>query len=71
MYRYMDVATESRSLQPRIREVSRARAPDSPLPGEDTDIRTARPENNTPADCGLLLYNSYSGSTHRELYNVT
>ena len=70
MHPYMDVATESRALRPRIRKVSPARAPDSPLPGEDMDIRTARPENNTAAGCGLLLYNSDSIGTKRGLYRA-
>jgi hypothetical protein len=30
----MDVAADSRALRPRIRKASRARAPDSPVPGE-------------------------------------
>ena len=43
-----DIATEARALRPRIREASRARVPDSPSAGEHKDVRTARPENNSP-----------------------
>jgi hypothetical protein len=31
-----------------VRKASRARAPDSPVPGEHMDVRMARPENKSP-----------------------
>jgi len=40
----MDVATDSKALRLRVRKASRARAPDSPSPGEDMAVRTARPD---------------------------
>ena len=33
-------------------------------------MENTRPENNTPAGCGLLLYNSYSFGTKRGLYRA-
>jgi hypothetical protein len=43
-----DIATEARALRSRIWEASRARVADSPSAGEHKDVRTARPENNSP-----------------------
>jgi hypothetical protein len=45
---HRDVATDSRAPWPRIRKASRARAPDSPSPGEYMDVRTARPDREEP-----------------------
>jgi hypothetical protein len=42
--RYRDVATDSTGLWTRVREASRSRGPDSPLPDEDMGIRTAQPD---------------------------
>jgi hypothetical protein len=44
-----DVATDSNASRPRVRKASRARAPDSPVPGEDMDVRMARPDGEAPA----------------------
>jgi hypothetical protein len=44
---HMEVATDE------VREASRARAPDSPVPGEHRDMRTARPTENSDGREGV------------------
>ena len=48
-----EVATDSKAPWTRIREASRARAPDSPVPGEHRDMRTARPDEEHELDSRL------------------
>jgi hypothetical protein len=51
--RHMDVATDSKALWTRVREASRARAPDSPSPG---DGRVSRmPANATTGRSGRTV----------------
>jgi hypothetical protein len=44
-----------KGASPEIREASRARAPDSPSPGEYTDVRTARPDEERVAGAVVVL----------------
>jgi murein L,D-transpeptidase YafK len=46
-----------------IRETSRARAPDSPSPGEYTDVRTARPDGEHGYDPGgeIMVHGIHNG----------
>jgi len=44
---HRDVTTDSKAPRLRIRKASRARAPDSPMPGEGKDARTAWPDEES------------------------
>jgi hypothetical protein len=45
--RHRDVATDSKALWTRVREASRARAPESPSPGEGRKPERPGPTKNT------------------------